>query len=555
VKPALRNLTLGSFLLLGFIAFTGAAQQEHSSRQSGGEVQPEDLLVKPTGNNWTSYNGDYSGQRYSRLRSINKMNVAQLRPAWVFHPGSTSSMLEVTPLVYKGVMYVTASNNVFALDGRTGRLLWKYERPVSSGLIDDAAMHKNRGVGIWKNRVYLGTDNAHLLCLDARSGRLIWEVTYADSTRNYGATSAPLIVKDHVLVGTSGGDDGVRGFLAAYDAETGKMKWKFWTIPAPGEYGSSSWPGDSYLHGGGTTWMPGTYDPELNTVYWGTSNPAPDFAGETRPGDDLYTDCVVALDADTGKLKWHFQFTPHDLYDYDANETPVLIDLEEKGGSSGEIAAHSKLLVQANRNGFLYILDRTDGKFLRATRFAKKLNWAKGINAGGLPILTENIPTANGTNICPGIDGATNWYSPSYNPQTRMFYFLALEQCGTYFSKPPSPFVRGEMFYSTGTKRIPADKPEKILLAFSLPEGKLAWSYSQIGTGQSWGGSMTTAGELVFFGDDAGSFAAVDAKTGHPLWEFNTGQSFHASPMSYEVDGVQYLAIAAGSDIFSFSLP
>lgn len=539
-------------LFLGPIA--GLAGQERSSRQSGGQVQSEELLVKPAGNNWPSYNGDYSGKRYSRLSSINKKNVAQLRPAWVFHPGNTS-MLEVTPVVYNGLMYVTASNNVFALDARTGRQLWKYERPVSSGLIDDAAVHKNRGVGIWKNRVYLETDNAHLLCLDARSGRLIWEITYADATRNYGATSAPLIVKDQVLVGTSGGDDGVRGFLAAYDAQTGKLKWKFWTIPAPGEFGSSSWPGDSYLHGGGTTWMPGTYDPELNTVYWGTSNPAPDFAGETRPGDDLYTDCVVALDADTGKLKWHFQFTPHDLYDYDANETPILIDLNETSASSREIGGHSKLLVQANRNGFLYILDRTDGKFLRATRFAKKLNWAKEIDAAGRPILTGNIPTEKGTKICPGIDGATNWYSPSYNPQTRLFYFLTLEQCGTYFSKPPSPFVKGEMFYSTGTKRIPSDQPEKILRAFSVPEGKPAWSYPQIGNGQSWGGTMTTAGELLFFGDDAGSFAAVDATTGHPLWEFNTGQTFHASPMSYEVDGVQFVAIAAGSDLFSFSLP
>ncbi len=393
VKAVLGNFALGSFLLLGLSTFAANAQQENSSPHSGGEVRADDLLVKPAANNWTSYNGDYTGQRYSSLRGINKKNVAQLRPAWVFHPGE-SAMLEVTPVVYNGVMYVTASNNVFALDARTGRLIWKFERPVSGGLIDDAAVHKNRGVGIWKNRVYVETDNAHLICLDARSGRAIWEVTYADSTRNYGATSAPLVVKDQVLVGTSGGDDGVRGFLAAYDAESGKMKWKFWTIPAPGESGSSSWPGDSYLHGGGTTWMPGTYDPELNTIYWVTSNPAPDFAGETRPGDDLYTDCVLALDADTGKLKWHFQFTPHDLYDYDANETPVLIDVEENGGAAGAIAAHRKLLVQANRNGFLYVLDRTDGKFLQATPFAKKLNWAKGIDAAGRPMLTENIPSA-----------------------------------------------------------------------------------------------------------------------------------------------------------------
>ena len=255
------------------------------------------------------------------------------------------------------------------------------------------------------------------------------------------------------------------GFLAAYDAEAGKLKWKFWTIPAPGEFGSSSWPGESYLHGGGTTWMPGAYDPQLNTVYWTTSNPAPDFDGEVRPGDDLYTDCVVALDADTGKLKWHFQFTPHDLYDYDANETPMLIDLKDAGAPSGGLAGHNRLLVQANRNGFLYILDRTDGKFLKATQFAKKLNWAKGIEPQGRPMLTGNIPTAKGTDICPGIDGATNWYSPSYNPQTRMVYFLALENCNTYFSKP-APFVKGEMFYSTGPSRfLPkiARNPSRVL--------------------------------------------------------------------------------------------
>jgi alcohol dehydrogenase (cytochrome c) len=553
MKLTVRMLAPASFLFLCLIACPGAPGQERPPGLSGGEVQPEDLLVKPVGNNWTSYNGDYTGQRYSRLRVITAANVAQLRPAWVFHPGN-SSMLEVTPVVYNGVMYVTASNSVSALDARAGRLLWKYERPISSGLIDDAAAHKNRGVGIWRNRVYLETDNAHLLCLDARSGRVLWDVTYADSTRNYGATSAPLVVKDQILVGTSGGDDGVRGFLAAYDADTGKMKWKFWTIPAPGEFGSSSWPGEAYLHGGGTTWMPGTYDPELNTIYWATSNPAPDFAGETRPGDDLYTDCVVALAADTGKLKWYFQFTPHDLYDYDANETPVLIDMEDKGGPPGEPGKNRKLLVQANRNGFLYILDRTDGKLLKTTRFAEKLNWATGIDAAGRPILTDKIPTAKGTTICPSIDGATNWYSPSYNPQTGMFYFMALESCGIYFLKP-AEFVRGEVFYNTGTKRVPSDNPEKILLAYSIPEGKLAWRYPQIGTGNSWGGTMATAGGLVFFGDDAGDFAAVDASTGHPLWEFNTGQSLRASPMTYEVDGMQYVAIAAGSDVFSFSLP
>jgi alcohol dehydrogenase (cytochrome c) len=353
-------------------------------------------------------------------------------------------------------------------------------------------------------------------------------------------------VKDLVIVGSSGGDSGVRGFIAGYDAATGKEKWRFWTIPAPGEFGSSSWPGDSYLHGGGTTWMPGTYDPELNTLYWTTSNAAPDFVGDTRPGDDLYTACVLALDPDTGKLKWYFQFTPHDVYDYDANETPVLIDANEDG-------TMRHLLLQANRNGFFYVLDRTTGKFLRATPFVKKLNWANGIDASGRPILSGRIPTANGTLICPGIDGATNWFSPSYNVETGLLYVIALESCNQYFAAPRE-FVRGETYYNTGTKLPPGDHPQKILLALSAKDGKAVWSYPQVGQGNSWGGTLTTAGGLVFFGDDSDSLEAVDAVTGRPLWHFNTGQRFRASPMTYDVDGVQYVVIAAESDIFTFAL-
>jgi len=527
-------------------AFPTMNAQEHSSLASPGDVRNKvSASDGKIGKNWTSYNGDYSGQRYSTLDSINTTNISRLRAAWIFH-ADNSSRLEVTPVVSDGVMYVTAANTVTALDARTGRELWKHVRPVSSGLLDDAAMHKNRGVGLWKNRVYMETDNAHLLCLDARSGRMLWDVTYADSTKGYGSTSAPLVVKDDVIVGTSGGDSGVRGFLAAYDAATGEMRWKLWTIPAPGEFGSSSWPGDAYLHGGGTTWMPGAYDPESNTLYWVTSNPGPDFVGDTRPGDDLYTDCVLALNVDTGALKWYFQFTPHDLYDYDANETPVLIDTEEHG-------EHRKLLVQANRNGFLYILDRTNGKFLKATRFLNEVTWAKGIDASGRPILSGNIPTPHGTRICPGIDGATNWYSPSYSPQTAMFYFLASENCSVFFSKQ-SKFSEGETYYLTGTKQIRTEERQKFLLAYSIPDGVLAWRYPQVGKGNSWGGTLATAGGVVFFGDDSGSFAAVEARTGRSLWDFNTGQTIYASPMNYEVDGEEYIAIAAGSDVLAFSL-
>ena len=511
------------------------------------EVRSDDLLVQPPSANWPSYHGDYTGRRYSGLTEIAPSNVAQLRAAWVFHAPNTS-WLEVTPVVVNGMMFITAANEAFALDARTGRTVWHYSRPNSTDLIDDASRHLSRGVGVWHNRVYLETDNAHLLCLDARSGNLLWDVAYADWNRNYGATSAPLVVKDNVLVGTSGGDDGVRGFVAAYNARTGELAWRFWTIPAPGEFGSNSWPGKSYLHGGGTTWIPGTYDPELNLVYWGTSNPSPDFNDDVRPGDDLYTDCMLALDADTGKLKWYFQFTPHDLFDYDAVETPILVDDTYRGEAR-------KLLIQADRNGYIYVLDRTSGKFLSATPFVEKLNWTKGIDEHGRPIPSGIRPTASGARICPGYLGATNWFAPSYSAVTHLLYVLALEECQTYFSEPTPAFKEGKAYYSTGVKHIPAEKSEKILLAYSLDTSSFTWKYPQIGRGHSSGGIMTTAAGLLFFGDDAGSFEAVDAQTGKSLWHFNTGQDMSASPMSYAVEGHQYVAIAAGSDVFSFALP
>src|SRR5436189_2975451 len=510
------------------------------------EVSREALAAQPIGANWLSYNGDYTGRRFSSLDHIHPRNVGQLRAQWVFH-ASNSNSLEVTPVVFDGLMFVTSANDAFALDAQTGRSIWHYSRPVTEGLIDDAAQHHNRGVAILGARIYMETDNAHLLCLDARSGHLLWDVPYAEGNKNYGATSAPLIVKGKVLVGTSGGDDGVRGFVAAYDADTGKLAWRLWTIPGPGEFGSESWPHDLYLHGGGTAWMSGTYDPGLNLLYWGTSNPAPDFEGGVRPGDDVYTDCVLALDPDTGKLKWYFQFTPHDLFDYDATETPILIDAPYKGGPR-------KLLVEANRNGFIYVLDRVTGQFLSAISFVSKLNWAEGIDAKGRPILAHVEPTPEGTRICPGFGGATNWFSPSYNESTHLVYFLALEECETFFLKPEK-FKEGQTFYSTGVKRIPTETSQKILLAYNLDTQSFAWRYPQTGHAHSSGGTMTTAGGLLFFGDDANSFEALDAQTGKPLWHFNTGQDFSASPMSYAVEGKQYVAVAAGSDIFSFSLP
>jgi alcohol dehydrogenase (cytochrome c) len=537
-------------ILVSILAICGdlklISQQNGAPATPALHVSADDLLKNPVGENWPSYNGDYSGRRFSSLREINRNNVAQLRAAWVFHPGNTQR-LEATPVVVRGVMYLTSANDVFALDASTGRSLWHYARPVSSGLLDDAAAHKSRGVAVWDHFVYSETDDAHLLCLDARSGNLLWDVQYADKAKHYGATSAPLIVKDQVIVGTSGGDSGVRGFLAAYDPRKGTLKWKLWTIPGPGEFGSGSWPGDLYLHGGATTWMPGTYDPELDTLYWTTSNAAPDFDGSVRPGDNLYTACVLAIDPNTGKLKWYFQFTPHDVYDYDANETPVLVDQEENG-----VKRH--LLLQADRNGFFYILDRVSGKFLRATPFVEKLNWATGIDSSGRPVLSDRLPTKDGAYICPGVVGATNWFSPSYNPETGLLYVMALENCSQYFTKP-KPFTPGETFYGTGTKHPVGEGSQKILLALSPIDGKKVWQYPQVGRGNSWGGTLTTAGGLVFFADDAESFEAVHTETGRPLWHFNTGQPFSASPMTYAVDGVQYVTICAGSDVFTFTLP
>ncbi|HEY2822997.1 MAG TPA: PQQ-binding-like beta-propeller repeat protein [Candidatus Acidoferrum sp.] len=510
------------------------------------DVTPQAMLAK-AGENWLSYHGDYSGQRFTRLNQITPSNVGNLKTQWVFHVRDVSDM-EVTPVVAGGVMFVTAANDAYALDARTGRTLWHYSRPITEGLIDDASSHHNRGVSLWHSRLFMETDNAHLLCLDARSGHLLWDVAYApQGNKNYGATSAPLVVKDKVVVGTSGGDDGVRGFVVAFNAETGKEAWRFWTIPAPGEPGNESWPGQMYLRGGGTTWMPGTYDPELNLIYWGTSNPAPDFDGGPRPGDDLYTDCVLAIDPDTGKLKWHFQFMPHDLYDYDATEVPVLVDATYKGQPR-------KLLVQANRNGFLYVLDRTNGAFLNAIQFADKVTWAKGIDEKGRPILTGKIPSAEGTDICPSFVGATNWYSPSYNPEQNRLYFLALEDCGTFFLKPEE-FAEGRTYYATGVRRSRTVKTLRKLLAYDLATNKFVWEYPLVGEHDSSAGTLATSTGLVFFGDTSQALEAVDTTTGKPLWYFTMGQTIHASPMSYSILGKQYVAIAAGTDIFSFALP
>ncbi len=549
-------LTMGTGAVLGQAAKTAAPAAKGvvaKSTASAGEeigvldVQQKTLLQPVVKNDWIYYNGDYSGRRYSALTQVTPANVSGLGAKWIFRvPGNPSSM-EVTPVVVAGVMFVTAQNDAYALDAKTGKQLWHHSRAITQGLIDDASSHHNRGVAILGDRIYMETDNAHLLCLDARSGNVIWDVLYATGNKNYGATSAPMIVKDKVLVGTSGGDDGVRGFLAAYDAKTGKEAWRFWTIPGPGEKGNESWPGDMWQHGGGTTWMPGTYDAALNTVYWGTGNPSPDFDGSVRPGDDLYTSCLLALDPDTGKLKWYFQYSPHNLYDYDAVQTPILIDAKFKGQMR-------KLVVSANRNGFLYILDRTNGKFLFAKKFIMSENWAQGIDENGRPISNNLIPDEKGVKVCPSYGGGTNWYSPSYSPATNMFYFRSLEAC-TIFTAKTEPFEEGRAYYSTGTRGAPISgdaNSEGWINAFSLDTLDFAWRDKQIGGGGS-AGVMSTATGLVAFG--AGEDFEIDnGRTGKPLWTFNLSQAVHSSPMSYGINGKQYFAVAAGDTVYAFAL-
>lgn len=551
-SPRSLGLDVARVLLLTMLATPCLAQkmvvQPGASQNGMINVPSSQLLQKEIRSNWVSYNGDYTGRRYSSLAQITPANVRHLAAKWVFHT-QNAGVLELTPIVVNGIMFITGSNDAYALDAKTGTLLWHHERAVSSGLIDDASGHINRGVAILGTRLYMETDNAHLLCLDARSGSLIWDVAYAHGNKNYGATSAPLIVKDNVLVGTSGGDDGVRGFIAAFNVKTGKEAWRFWTVPSPGEKGSETWPaGDSYLHGGGTAWMPGTYDPELNTLYWGTGNASPDFDGSVRPGDNLYTSSLLALDPDTGKLKWYFQYNPHDLYDYDSVQTPVLVDTTFQGKPR-------KLVVTANRNGFLYILDRTNGQYLYSKQFITNLNWASGIDKDGRPISRHLIPNANGVTVCPSYAGGTNWYSPSYDPQTNMFYFRSLEACSLFQAKTQS-FVEGRPYYSTGARR-PLDHPHSIsfINAFDLSTLRFVWRDKLAGERQAWAGIMTTAGGLAAFGNNSDEFEIDDARTGTPLWAFKLGQSMHASPMSYAIDGKQYFAVAAGDDLFAFALP
>lgn len=505
-------------------------------------------VVQPKPSDWPSYHGQISGNRHSELNQINPANVQNLTLQWVFPVNH--NVLEVTPVVVDGVMFVSGPNQVFALDARAGRTLWHFQRPMSGESKGDPAKGTNRGVAVLGDRVFVVTDNAHLLALHRVTGKLLWETVITEGVTdktNIGNTAAPLVVNDMVVAGVSGGDLGMRGFLDAYKVTTGERIWRFWTVPKPGEPGSETWSGTSLpqFGGGGATWMTGTFDPETQTVFWGTGNPYPSMNGDERKGDNLYTDSVIALDAATGKLKWYYQFTPHDLFDWDAGQTPLLVNRRYRGEDK-------KLLIQANRNGFLYVFDRVNGKLLLGEKFVDRLTWASGIGKDGRPILIPGMePTKDGTKVCPNVLGATNWPSMAHNPSTGLFYLMAREACGVYVKRP-----------SWNPKKIPLEPGQMFLRALDIETGKRVWEVPQIGPADSWGGVLS-AGGVVFFGEDSGALGAVDAKTGKDLWHIQTnaaaalgdGHSWRSSPMTYMAGGKQYIAFAAGPNILAFALP
>src|SRR6202163_2338028 len=391
------------------------------------------------------------------------------------------------------------------------------------------------------------TDNAHLLALNRFTGALLWDTEMADWRQNYNATAAPLVVRDMVISGSAGGEEGVRGFVSAFDQATGKELWRFWAVPNPGEPGSETWIGKAIEHPGAVTWQIGSYDPELDTIYWPTGNPGPDYNGDDRLGGNLYASSVVALDPSTGKMKWYFQFTPHNVWDWDAQQPQVLVDADWEGQPR-------KLLIQASRNGFFYVLDRTNGKMLLAKPFVKKLTWAREIAADGRPVVNPNQePTAEGTKICPSSNGAANWYSTSYNPSTGFYYVQTLEQCNV-FTKRAGEWQAGSPYTGGASSIAPGEVGQKVLRAIDIKTGKIAWELPQSGVAATRGGTLTTASGLVIFGEDSDALMAVDGLTGKPLWRFQTNFPWRASPMSYMFDGKQYVAIASGPNILAFAL-
>jgi alcohol dehydrogenase (cytochrome c) len=491
--------------------------------------------------NWLTYSGDYSGRRFSPLDQINPTNARAIMAKWVYQTGATGK-LETTPLVVDGILYATAQDDrAFALDARTGRPIWMYQRQLP-GDIRPCCGRVNRGLAILGDKVFLGTLDAHVIALDAKTGNVAWDAVAAEYQKGYSFTVAPLAVKNLVVIGVSGGEYGVRGFIDTYDATTGARKWRFYTVPGPDEPGHETWEGDSWKVGGAPAWNTGTYDPATNQIFWPTGNPAPSNRGEGRAGDNLYSNSLLALNADTGQMNWSFQFTKHDEHDWDATQVPIMID-----------SGNKHLIAQANRNGFFYVLDRSTGKLISATVYGK-ITWSDHKDAAGRPVANkEASPTLVGRTVCPGALGTTNFMAPAYDPKTSLFYVTARDQCDI-FSTAPQPYEAGHAYY--GSAYFPSDEAEPyrgFLKAIDPATGEIKWKFEH--TSPTWSGVLSTAGGLVFTGDAEGNFIALDAATGKVLWHFQMGGAVYAAPIAFAVDGKEYVVIAAGSALYAFSLP
>ena len=495
-------------------------------------------------NTWTAYGKNSFGWRYSDLKQINTTNVSQLVPKWIFQ-SDVAGKFEAAPLVYDRMMYVTApSNHAFALDLLTGRVVWHYYKKLPRG-VDICCGQVNRGFAAMGDKLFKVNLESTLLAMDAKTGAVLWETTIDDIKKGYSATVAPLVAKNLVLVGLAGAEFGIRGFIDAYDATTGKRVWRFWTVAGPDEAGGNSWAGSAFQRGGGSIWVPGTYDPELNLVYFGTGNPGPDLDGSVRPGDNLYTCSIVALDADTGKLKWHFQMTPHDVHDWDSVADPVLMDVNQDGKKV-------KAVVQANRNGYLYAIDRANGKLLYAKAYTKT-DWTDGFSQDGRPILVKGKePSEEGTKTCPGMGGGHNWQATTYSPQTGLYYFTTTEGCQIYY-KTSQEYHEGVQYQASTTGAVPGEPSTGSYVAVDPNSGAVKWKFATVTPPTS--GLLAVGGGLIFGGDREGYFIALDAKTGKVLWKFQTGGGLSAPPVSYMYEGKQYIAVAAGSSMVAFALP
>ncbi len=510
----------------------------------GGDTVPYERIVNAAREpgNWLTYSGNYQGHRYSPLAQITAANVGGLRVQWAYQYGTPRT--EVSPIVVDGVMYVTGPNRAAALDARTGRELWTWSRPIPQDYHPIGFGQVNRGAAVLDDLVFVGTLDCYLVALDRASGQERWSTKVDDYHVGYSLTLAPLAIRGKVLAGTSGGEAGIRGFVDAYDAKSGKRAWRFHTVPEPGEPGHETWRTDAWKTGGGSTWVTGSYDPELNLVYWGIGNPSPDWNPDSRPGDNLYTCSVVALDGDTGKLKWHFQFTPHDSHDWDSTHVPVLFEAEVRG-------ARRKLLAMANRNAFYYVLDRTTGEFIAGREYAKQ-TWAKGLDDRGRPLVIPNTePSEQGTLVWPNLNGATVWFSPAYSPNTGLFY-VATREIGSIYYKREADYKPGTFFAGGGEAAPPGSEESGAIRALEATTGRMRWEFRLHSA--PWAGVLATAGGLVFSGSNEGNFYALDAATGKPLWDFQTGGAIAANPISFAVDGKQYIAVAADRVLYVFGL-